>query len=143
MAVTGVDSSGQDQAIKVGNPIVYNMPTPASYGSSNTAFTVNDVIGGLIVQDPGATGNLNINLPTAAALAAAVPGGVRIGDCIECLIVNGSLTSGTVTLVATSGVSFDANQNTGAQKIPFASSKYITCRFTNVTPGSYAYTIYA
>jgi hypothetical protein len=139
ISYTGVNSEAQDQASKLGNPVVYNIPPPASY-AGNQSYTTSDLLGSLIVHD--GTGNVNATLPTAAALASAIPG-CRVGDSIECLISNGANANGTITLVAPSGVSFDANQGGGSRVIAFASSKWIICRFTNTNAGSQAYTVYS
>lgn len=136
---TGTDSTDRDMAVKVGNPIIYNMPAPASYGTSNTTFLAADIIGGIIVQD--GTGGISVSLPSASSLAALVDT-PRIGDCVECLIVNGS-GSGAITLTVGTGVTFDTNQLSGSRIISAASSKYVTCRFTNVTAGSQAYVVYS
>jgi hypothetical protein len=140
LSYTGTNSDSQDQAVKVGNPVVYNIPTPASYAAGNQSYTTSDILGSLIIHD--GTGNANATLPNAAALASAIPG-CRTGDAIECLIINGANASGAITLVASTGVSFDTNQAAGSRIIAFASSKYIVCRFTSTAPGSQAYTVYS
>lgn len=137
MAVTGIDESDRDMAVRFGNPEVLNTPAPASYANTNVAFTAADIIGGIIVQD--GTGGVSVALPSATTLAAAIPGTLRVGDTITCLIVNGANASGTITLTAGTGVTFDTNQAAGSRIIPFASSKFITCRFTSPT----AYTVYS
>lgn len=137
MAVTGIDETDRDMAVRFGNPEVLNTPAPASYTTANTAFTAADIIGGLIVQD--GTGGVSVALPSAASVAAAIPGTLRIGDTITCLIVNGANASGSVTLTAGTGVTFDTNQAAGSRIIAFGSSKYIVVRFTSLT----AYTVYS
>lgn len=140
LSYTGIDTAGQDMAERVGNPVIYNMPAAASYAGSQT-YTTSDILGGTIVHD--ATGGVTATLPTAALLVRAIPSGGRTGDTIYCLITNGANVSGTLTLAAGSGGTFDANQGGGSRTIPFASSKTVQIRISNAVPGSEAYVIYS
>jgi hypothetical protein len=81
MAVSGIDESDRDMAIRIGNPEIINTPAPPSYTNANTTFTAADVIGGVIVQD--GTGGVSIALPSAVNIAAAIPGTLRVGDTLE------------------------------------------------------------
>lgn len=135
---TGVDEASRDMAVKYGNPYVQNMPANASY-TGNQTYAAADLIGGTIVHN--ASGNVTATLPTAALMRANIPN-ARIGDTIFCLIVNGAGATGTITLAAGSGGSFDTNQQAGAQVIPQGTSKTVQLRMTNVTPGSEAYVVY-
>jgi hypothetical protein len=140
---TGVDDSGKDMAQKVGNPVIYNMPAAASYSGAVT-YQASDLIGGIIVHNTSGAG-VNGTLPTAASMRAALSqfgAPARVGDTIYCLIVNGGST-GSITLVAGSGGSFDTNQVAGSQVIATQTSKTALIRMTNVTPGSEAYTVYS
>ncbi len=139
--INGVNSDSRDQAVVVGNPMVYNIPQPASYASGNQSYQIADIIGGIIVHD--GTGGSTATLPSAAALAAALPQPARNGDSIGCLIINGANTSGTITLAAGTGGTFDANQGGGSRIVAFGSSKYVTIRFSSTAPGAQAYTIYS
>ena len=141
MAVTysGVNSDSQDQASKIGNPVIYNIPAPASYTGSQT-YTTSDLLGSTIVHD--ATGGVTATFPTAAQIVSAIPN-CRVGDSFWCLIINGAAVSGTLTLAAGSGGGFDANQGGGSRIIPFGSSKDVCVRVTNTSPGSQAYVIYS
>lgn len=142
---SGTDSTAQDQAVKVGNPMIYNMPAPASFATGSQSYSAANVIGGIIVHNTGGAG-VNGTLPTAAALLAALAANgcpMRVGDTIECLIVNGG-TTGSITLLAPNGqVTFDTNQAAGSQVIATLSSKFVQLRFTNVTIGAEAYTVYS
>lgn len=139
MAISGTDSTAQEQAVKVGNPVIYNLPAPASYAGSAT-YTATDIVGGIIVHNTSA-GAVTGTLPSPAALIAQIDK-PRVGDTVECLIVNGG-SSGNITLTAVAGVTFDTNQLAGSQIIATASSKWVLCRFTNVTAGSQAYVVYS
>lgn len=109
--------------------------------SSAVTLSAGDLLTGIITINPGAA--VTATFDTAANLLTAcnsVSAGVQIGDVISCLIVNGVTATNAITLAAGTGGSFDTNQlNT---TIPAATSKWVQLRFTNVTPGSAAYTIY-
>lgn len=141
MATTGTDSELRDEAVKVGNPVIFNMPPPASYSSTAVTYLAADIVGGIIVHDTtgqAATGTL----PSPDSLAALVDN-PRVGDVVECLIVNGG-SAGAITLTAPSGsVTFDTNQKSGSQVIATQASKWVLCRFTNVTAGSRTYVVYS
>lgn len=139
LSYTGVNSDSQDQASKIGNPIIYNIPAPASYTGAQT-YTMSDLLGGTIVHD--ATGGVTATLPTAALLVSAIPS-CRVGDSFWCLIINGAASSGTLTLAAGSGGSFDANQGAGSRIVQFGTSKDVQIRVTNTTVGSQAYVVYS
>lgn len=140
LSYTGIDTTGQDMAERVGNPVIYNMPAAASYAGSQT-YTPSDLLGGTIVHD--GTGGVTATLPTAALLVRAIPSGGRVGDTLYCLITNGANVSGAITLAVGSGGSFDANQGGGSRTIAFGNSKTVQIRITNSTPGSEAYVIYS
>lgn len=143
MSVNGTDSGGKDMVQVVGNPVIYNMPAPASYVGAQTYLPA-DLIGGTIVHD--GTGGITATLPTAAQMRQALsPFGynARVGDTIYCLITNGANASGAITLAVGAGGAFDANQGGGSRTIPFGSSKSVQLRMTNVTTGSEAYVLYS
>lgn len=140
MANTGVNSDAQDQGSKIGSPIIYNTPVPASYAAGAQTYLPADLLGQIIVHD--GTGSSTATLPTAALLVAAIPS-CRVGDTVECLIINGANASGTITLAGGTGGTFDTNQGGGSKIIAFGSSKYVNIRVTNTTPGSQAYVIYS
>lgn len=140
MANTGVNSDAQDQGSKIGSPIIYNTPTPASYASGAQTYLAADLLGQIIVHD--GTSGLTATLPTAALLVAAIPN-CRVGDTVECLIINGANASGSIVLAAGTGGSFDTNQGGGSKIIAFGNSKYVNIRITNSTLGSQAYTVYS
>lgn len=140
MSVTGTDSILKDEAVKVGNPVVYNLPLPASYSTSAATYQAADIIGGIIVHDTTSVA-ATATLPTPSSLATQFDS-PRVGDTVECLIINGGVT-GSITLSGVTGVSFDTNQLTVSRVIQNGSSKYVMCRFTNVTAGSQAYTVYS
>lgn len=117
-------------------------PAPASYATAGPqTYSAADVLGGTIVRDPNGASRTDV-LPTAAALVAALPG-VRVGDIIDCLIVNGADAAETITISAGTGGGFDANQTAASRVIGQNSQKGVRIRFTNVTAASEAYVAYA
>ena len=140
MAISGANTDSQNQAVKVGSPMVYNVAAPASIVGAQVYLSA-DILNGTIIH--GNAGAVAGTLPTAALLAAALKGvlglQMQVGDMVECLIVNGG--TGAITVTAGAGGTFDGNQGAPSQIISVGSSKYVQLRFTNTTPGSEAYTI--
>lgn len=140
MANSGINSDAQDQGCKVGSPMIYNTPLPASYASGAQTYLPADILGGTIVHD--GTSGLTATLPTAALMVAAIPN-CRVGDTVECLIINGANAAGSILLAAGTGGTFDTNQGGGSKIIAFGASKYVQLRVTNATVGSEAYKLYS
>lgn len=141
---SGCDESSQDMAVKIGNPLITNTPTPFSYAAAAAITLVaNDIITGLGVVGGNGASACTVNLPSATSLVAALrqfsSRGIIVGDTVWCLIINGSSGAGTVTIAAGTGGSFDANHNAAAQVIPQNSSKEVAIRFTSTT----TYTVYS
>jgi predicted RecA/RadA family phage recombinase len=117
-------------------------PAAASYSTAGpVTYTAADVLGRTIVRDPNGAARTDV-LPTAALLVAALPG-VRVGDVVDCLIVNGADAAEAITLQAGAGGAFDANQTAASRIIGQNASKLVRVRFTNVTAASEAYVMYA
>jgi predicted RecA/RadA family phage recombinase len=117
-------------------------PAPASYATAGAqTYTAADILGGIIVRDPNGASRSDV-LPTAALLVAALPG-ARVGDLVDCLIVNGADAAETITIGAGAGGAFDANQTAASRVIGQNSQKSVVIRLTNVTPASEAYVVYA
>lgn len=121
---------------------------PARTGTSGAGFTAlaADLLTGIITWKNSNTANSNMTLDTAANLLTAVnsvSSGAQINDVvIQTLVINstGSGAGGTITVVPGSGGSLDANQS--APVIAVGTSRFLYIVFTNVTPGSAAYTVY-
>lgn len=109
--------------------------------SAAVTLSAGDLLTGIITINPGAAVTATFDTATNLLTACnSISSGVQIGDVISCLIVNGVTATNAITLASGTGGSFDTNQlNT---TIPAATSKWVQLRFTNVTPGSVAYTIY-
>jgi hypothetical protein len=131
------------------NPLGVNwidgIGAPASMTSGTSfTFTAANLLTGIIVANP--TAAVTATLDSAANIVAAVnanTAGAVVGDYICVLIVNGSAGAFNLTIAAGSGGGFDTNQAAGSRIITQNASKYCFIRFTNVTPGSEAYTVYS
>lgn len=108
--------------------------TPATVATA-TAYTLSpgEILGGLILQDPTG-GAVTTTLPTAALMLAAVPGAM-INQGFYFDIVNTADANETITTAAGTG-------GTGAGTLTIAQNngKRFVLYFTNVLPGSEAYT---
>jgi|HubBroStandDraft_6_1064221.scaffolds.fasta_scaffold2456839_1 hypothetical protein len=70
---TGVNEENQDMAFKVGNPMIVNLPLPASYAATATRnYTASDILGSVIMDAGNGAGAHTANLPSASSLAAAI-----------------------------------------------------------------------
>jgi hypothetical protein len=146
---TGSFEEAQDSAFKVGNPQIYNLPTPTSFTTGPQTLTAAQVLSSIVVSaGSGAAGATAITLPTAAILAAGLRAfssrGVVAGDTVMFLLINGNSSTGVLTVTSPgASVTFDPNQNAASQVVPANTSKEIYLRFTNGAPGSEAYVVYS
>jgi hypothetical protein len=101
-------------------------------------YTAAQVIGGLILRDPNGAGRSDV-LPTAALLAAALPGCVA-GSSVDVLIRNDADAAETITMTAGTGGTVTGG---GTMTVAQSAIKCFKILFTNVTPGSEAYTVYS
>lgn len=147
---TGSSEEFQDSAVKVGNPMIFNMPAPTSFGVGAQTLTAAQVLGGIVISAGSAgVGATAITLPTAVSLAATIRSqyssrGIIPGDTVLFLLINGNSSTGVLTVTSPgAGVTFDPNQSAASQVVGANSSKEIYLRFTNGTPGSEAYVVYS
>lgn len=119
-----------------------NSGAPASLATAGAGtYTAAHLLSGTIVRDCAGASRAD-TFSTAALLVAAMPG-VRVGDVLEVLVINGSdPTTEIITLTAGTGGSFDANQTAVSRTILGTCSKLVKIVFTNVTASSEAITIY-
>lgn len=99
-------------------------------------LTAAQLLGGEILRDPNGAGRTDV-LPTAALLLAAVPG-AQVGSAFECEIRNTADAAETITIQAGTGGTVS-----GTATIAQNNAKRFLVVFTNVTPGSEAFTIYS
>jgi hypothetical protein len=110
--------------------------------AGNVTLTAAQLLSGTIVRNANGADRTD-TLPTAALLVAALNAlsGAEVGDIVETTIVNGSTTTGIITIAAGTGGTFDANQTAASRVVPLNASKKITIRLTNVTAGAEAYAV--
>lgn len=145
-----VDLSGNDiicRNILVAGPVgssgfkqlFGNGLAPISSTSTSITLTAANILTGiLIVNSAGST----VTLDTAVNIVAAVnnsSAGANIGDVIA---FEASANTGTITIAAGTGGTFDTNVVAAARIIPISGAKTVFLRLTNVTLGSEAYAIY-
>jgi hypothetical protein len=122
--------------------VIQSDAAPTSVSTAGAAtITAAMLLAGMYVRDPNGAGRTD-TFDTAANIVAASRD-AQVGDMIRLCIVNGADAAETITLAAGTGGGFDANQTASSRVIPQNSSKCVTVRITNVTPGSEAYVIYA
>ena len=114
----------------------------ASYATTAAqTYTADDILGGIIVRDCAGASRSDV-LTTAALLVAAIPD-AKIGDVVECKIINGSdPVSEIITIGAGSGGAFDTNQTAVSRTILGTNSALLHIRLTAVASGSEAYVAY-
>ena len=148
VTLTGTASLGAAYTTNTQGQMWMNGFGPARSGTSGTNFTAlaADLLTGIITWKNSNTANSNMTLDTAANILSAVnslSSGAQVNDVvIQTLVINSTSSGagGTITIVPGSGGSLDANQS--APVIAVGASRFLYIVFTNVTPGSAAYTVY-
>jgi hypothetical protein len=133
------NGQGEDYNPRFGNGLFLSRTTPTSQIATAGAatYTAGQLKAGIILRDPNGAGRTD-TLPTAALLLAAFPG-VQIGSTFEFVVENQADAAETITIAAgTGGTAASGHTLTIAQN----NSKRFAIRFTGVTPGSEAYTLY-
>jgi hypothetical protein len=107
-------------------------------------LTAAQVLGGMLLRDPNGAGRTD-TLPTAALLLAALKGdalheldGPDAGASFEFVIRNTADAAETITVAAGTG-----GTTSGTMTIAQNNSKLFLVVFTNIKPGSEAYTVYS
>lgn len=105
-------------------------------------FSAAEVLGGLILRDPAGAARADL-LPTAAALLAAIPGGVgggaaAVGLSFEFEIRNTADAAETITVTTNTGLTLS-----GTMTIAQNNQKRFIAVVTVATPGSEAITVYS
>lgn len=142
---TGENSRHQSEAFVVetmrAQRVLTREGAPASYATAGAVtYTAADILTGLIVRDCNGAARTDV-LPTAALLVAALPD-AKVGDIVQCEVLNGSDAAETITINAGAGGGYDPNQTAVSRVVPQNSSKTVRIRLTNVTPGAEAYVAY-
>ena len=111
--------------------------TPATDATAAAVtYSVTQVLGGLILRDPAGAARADL-LPTAAALLDAIPD-AEVGTSFEFTIRNTADAAETITVTTNTGLTLS-----GTMTIAQNNSKRFLARFTNVTEGSEAVTVYS
>lgn len=107
--------------------------------ASALTYTAAQVLGGLILRDPNGAGRSDV-FPSASSLLQAIEGGYGYGagQSIVVTIRNDADAAETITMTAGTGVTIS-----GTATIAQSNIKAFRIVFTNVTPGSEAYTAYS
>lgn len=105
-------------------------------------FTPAQLLSGLIIRDPAGAGRADV-LPTAALLALEIPA-LEVGASFEFTLRNNADAAETITLTASAGNTISgAGQSTTVSTVVQNNSRRFLVVFTNVSPGTEAYTIYS
>ena len=112
----------------------------SSNNAGNLTYTAAQILTGIIVRDCNGAARTD-TLDTAANIVAAVPN-AKVGDIIECAIVNGTNAAFAITVAAGAGGGFDANQAAATRIVGQNTSKKMHIRLTNVGAGTEAYVVY-
>lgn len=115
--------------------LVFPQITVTTLADAATTLTPAQVLGGMLIQPAGAA--RTDTLPTASLLADAVQGAM-VGTAFEFTFRNTASGANTITVAAGAG-----GTTSGAMTIAQNNTKRFMVVFTNVTPGSEAYTVYS
>ena len=119
------------------NSLIYPTTTPAVITTAGAVtYTAAQLLGCFIFRDPNGAGRSD-TLPSAALLVAAIQG-IAVGQCFVFTVRNDAGGAFTITMLAGAGVTIS-----GTATIAQSNLKECRVRFTNVTPGTEAYTIYS
>jgi hypothetical protein len=102
-------------------------------------YTARQILDGIILRDPNGAGRTDV-LPTAALLIGAMSA-PRIGDTVDCTIINTADAAETITISAGSGGAFDTAQIAATRIIPQNTSRQLLIRVTG-TGADAAYVVY-
>lgn len=115
-----------------------NGTTPSSVTTTTSTYTAANMLAGVIVNSNA--GAVTATLDTATNIIAAinaVSSGANVGDIISFELINGGSTSGTITVGAGTGGTFDANVPAANKAVGINLAKTVFVRITNVTTPAY------
>lgn len=119
------------------NSLIYPTIVPAVVTTAGAAtYTAQQLLGGFILRDPAGAARSD-SLPSAALLVAALPG-VAVGTTFRVVVRNDAAGAFAITVLAGAGVTLS-----GTATIAQNNLKVFLVRFTNVSPGTEAYTVYS
>ncbi len=127
------------QSFRFGNGLFIPSMFPSTRATATSiTVTAGEVLNGFILDDPSG-GAQTATLPTAALMVAACPG-AQIGSTIRFIVRNTADASETITVAAGTGGTVTGG---GTMTIAQNAQKEFLLRFTGVTPGNEAYTLYS
>jgi hypothetical protein len=119
------------------NSLIYPTITPAVVTTAGAAtYTAAQMLGGFILRDPAGAARSD-SLPAANLLVAALPG-VAVGTTFRVVVRNDAAGAFAITVLAGAGVTLSGTATIGQSNL-----KVFLVRFTNVSPGTEAYTVYS
>lgn len=119
------------------NTVLFNTQNPKTVTTAGAVtYTAGDLLRGLILRDPNGAGRSDVT-PTAALLVAAIPG-VNLYQSFDFTIRNDADAAETITITAGTGCT-----TSGTMTIAQNNMKTFRVVFTNVQPGTEAYTLYS
>jgi hypothetical protein len=118
------------------SPVFPNLTPQTVTTAAAVTYTAAQVLAGMILRDPAGAGRADL-FPTAAQLVAGLAG-AAVGTTFDCIIRNDASGAFTLTMTTNTGLTLS-----GTMTIAQSNMKIFKIRFTNVTPGSEAVTIYS
>lgn len=130
----------------VAGPIIRHAATTILTTATTATYTMQQLLGGLIIHDPSG-GGVTCTLPTAELVLAALQaliGDVPHGAAFDFTIRNNADAAETITMAAgTGGTLSAAGQSTTTSTIVQNASRTYRLVMTNVNVGSAAYTCFS
>ena len=122
--------------------IAFPLTTPAVIpADSNTSLTPAQVTSGFVIRGASLSAGRTDTLPSAAALCEYIQG-VFVGTSFELPIRNAATGAFTITLAAGPGGTMQDPAGS-VRQIAQNNTKFFQIVFTNVTPGSEAYSVWS
>jgi hypothetical protein len=119
------------------NSLVYPTINPTVVNAASAAtYTAQSLLSGMILRDPAGAARSD-TLPSAALLVAALPG-VAVGTTFRVIVRNDAGGAFAITVLTAPGVTLS-----GTMTIAQSNLKVFMVRFTNISPGTEAYTVYS
>lgn len=132
-----VDSLTPSRGFPHFNTLTYPKRAPVTLTTAGAVtLTAAQLLAGLILRDPNGAGRSDL-FPTAALLKAAIPG-VQVGTSFRTILRNTADAAETITMLVGTGVTIS-----GTATVAQNNTKEFLIVFTNITPGSEAYTVYS
>jgi len=129
-----VDTFLQDQWQKTEKTVQQTTVTTDATAGART-YTAAEILGGIILRDPAGASRSDV-LPTAALLIGSMRR-PRIGDTVECTIINTADAAETITIGAGAGGDFATAQTAASKVIGQNASGRLMIRVTGTATPAY------